>query len=93
MDERECSIYSRSVDHCQPVENLLLTADINECAEIILGCGPCRNFVGGHWCNCVKGFTPDEAEHECLNIDECLDDPCNETGEVTVASISTIVPG
>ncbi|XP_063714210.1 fibrillin-1-like [Symsagittifera roscoffensis] len=79
-DVRECNVYATSLPVCEDIENLLKTTEKNECAKLMQGCGPCENFVGGYWCNCVTGFQPDFAEQNCLDVDECLENPCDSDG-------------
>ncbi|XP_075263921.1 uncharacterized protein LOC142355728, partial [Convolutriloba macropyga] len=79
-DLRECSVYSTSSANCEKIESLVKDSEINECAKLMQGCGPCENFVGGYWCNCVTGFEPDIAEQNCLDIDECDSAPCDGNG-------------
>ena len=80
-DLRECSVYSTSSANCEKIESLVKDSEINECAKLMQGCGPCENFVGGYWCNCVTGFEPDIAEQNCLDIDECDSAPCDGNGQ------------
>ncbi|XP_063714208.1 fibulin-5-like [Symsagittifera roscoffensis] len=79
-DMRECNVYATSIWGCEEIEKLIQDSEVNECAKLMQGCGPCENFVGGYWCNCVTGFQPDFAEQNCLDVDECLEDPCDING-------------
>ena len=75
-------MYATSIWGCEEIEKLIQDSEVNECAKLMQGCGPCENFVGGYWCNCVTGFQPDFAEQNCLDVDECLEDPCDINGYI-----------
>ena len=81
-DARECEIHALSQSDCRKVEKLIVQAEVNECENFMQGCGPCENFIGGFWCNCVDGFVPDANEQYCADLLECDDDPCDPEGIV-----------
>ncbi|KAL5015307.1 hypothetical protein ScPMuIL_009577 [Solemya velum] len=48
--------------------------DIDECATMKDVCqhGQCRNFAGGYWCECNKGYAPSEDNKQCQEV-KCED--------------------
>merc|ERR1712168_386124 len=53
--------------------------DINECAVPYNGgCSQnCQNTDGSYYCECVSGFELADNQHFCMDVDECLANPCS----------------
>ena len=42
--------------------------------------GICMNTIGSFHCECYPGYVYDEASHQCIDKNECLEDnPCTGT--------------
>ena len=61
----------------------LVCVDIDECAvyDLLTTCGgdsmECINTVGSYHCTCKSGFTVNPFNGRCMDIDECLHNPCD----------------
>ena len=60
----------------------LLCVDVDECAvyDLLTTCGgdsmECINTVGSYHCACKSGFAWNPSNRRCVDIDECLHNPC-----------------
>jgi len=62
-----------------PVRSINSTrcVDVNECEIRNGGCeGRCDNFQGSYSCSCDQGLRLGRNNHECEDINECINNPC-----------------
>lgn len=53
-----------------------LFTDVDECVTPANNCKyQCKNLIGSFICICPEGFAPASTPNDCVDVDECANDP------------------
>ena len=66
--------------------------DVNECTADMHQCDAqalCMNLIGSYDCQCSDGYDGDG--FSCVDIDECISNPCDQNVTILLAHMTTHV--